>query len=233
MCTIAAVAAGGVVTAGAPAFAATPTGFTAGDLVIYQANGDTSTSYSVSLVDYSTTGVASGFSVDLPSSNGGGNYELTESGSASFDGELSLSGDGQSLLATGYTAGPGVTKITSATNTPRTVAIVSSSGSVDTTTSLSDATTEGNNFRSAVTAVGGGTIWVGGGGGVGVTTDGGSSATYLNSDNVHDVQVVGSQLYESTATAINAVGSGLPASGSPSDTTLVGGTNAPSGFEPA
>lgn len=204
---------------------ATPTQFTAGDLVIYETLGTSSASQAVDLVDYSTSGTPSGYYVALPTADSGTTHALTESGSAINDGELTDSADGQSLVATGYDAPTGVAKITSATNTPRTVAIVSPTGTVDTTTSISDTTTEGQNFRSATTASTGGLIYTGGGAGAATISDGGSTASYLNSDKVHEVQVVGGNLYESTSTAINEVGSGLPTSGSQTDTVLVGSTN--------
>ncbi len=210
---------------------ATPTSFTPGDLVVYETLGTSTNSQPVSLVDYGTNGTASGFSVALPIADSGTTHALTESGSALNDGELTLSADGYSLIATGYDAAPGVASITSST-VPRTVAIVSSTGTVDTTTSLSDSTTKANNFRSATTAVTGGSIYTGGGGGAGITPDGGTSATYLNGDKVHEVQVVNGQLYESTTKAINAVGTGLPTSGSPADTSLITGSNLPANFGP-
>jgi hypothetical protein len=209
--------------AAAPAFATA--GFTGGDLVVYEvgtSGGATpsSTSGPVSLVEYPTTGGASVFSVGLPQTTGGGNFQISESGSATFDGEVTLSADGSTLVATGYTAPVGTASITSATNTPRTVALVNAAGTVDTSTSLSDTTTEGQNFRSATMAGVGQSIYTGGGAGIGLTTDGGTSATYLNTDNVHDAQIVGGQLYESTTKVINQVGTGLPTSATPADTTL-------------
>jgi hypothetical protein len=214
------------------AASATPTSFTPGDLVVYETQGTSTAAQAVDLVDYSTAGVPSGFSVALPTTDNASTHALTESGSALNDGELTLSADGQSLIATGYDAAPGVASITSATNTPRTVAIVSPTGTVDTSTSLTDSTTEGNNFRSATTAVTGGNIYVGSGGGAGITTDGATSATYLNGDKVHEVQVVNGNLYESTTKAINQVGSGLPTGGSPSDASLITGANLPANFGP-
>lgn len=222
-----------VIVLAAPAWAAA--GFTQGDLVVYEVGtvgGATpsSTSAPASLVDYSTSGTASGFSVALPTADSGTTHALTESGSATYDGELTLSGDGTALLATGYDAAPGVASITSATNTPRTVAVVSSTGVVDTSTSLSDTTTEGQNFRSA-TSASGTSIYTGGGGGIGLVSDGASSDVYLNSDKVHEAQIVDNQLYESTTTAIDQVGTGLPTSGTPTDTPLI--ASPPSKFEPA
>jgi len=221
----------GTFTVAAPAWS-TPTQFTAGDLVVYETQGTSSASQAVSLVDYSTSGTPSGFVVNLPTTQSGSTHYLTESGSALNDGELTDSADGQSLVATGYDAPTGVASITSAINTPRTVAIVSPTGTVDTSTLLSDSTTEANNFRSATTAATGGSIYTGSGGGVGITSDGGTAATYLTSDKVHEVQVVDGQLYESTTKNIDQVGTGLPTGGTQTDTALLSGANLPSDFGP-
>jgi hypothetical protein len=240
---------GGVVLAvtTTPAFAI-PSEFTPGDLVVYETLGTSHAAQEVDLVDYSvsstpvtgTTTATPGYSVSLPIADSGTTHALTESGSALNDGELTLSADGQDLEATGYDAVPGYMGGVSITGTtvPRTVAIVSQTGVVDTTTSLSDTTTEGQNFRSATQVVGGsagkGIIWTGGGAGVGITGDGATSDTYLKSDKVHEVQVFNGNLYESTATGINQVGSGLPTAGTPTDTDLLGGTGGtvPANFGP-
>ncbi len=215
-----------------PAFAAG--GFIPGDLIVYEVQGNTSTSAAVSLVDYSESGTPSGVSVNLPSANSGSTHALTESGSALNDGELTLSADGQSVVATGYDAAPGVAKITSATGTPRTVDVVSAGGTVDSSTALSDSTTEGQNFRSATTPTSGGNIYTGGGAGAGITADGGTSAAYLNADKVHEVQIYDGNLYESTSTGIDEVGTGLPTGGTQTDTPLVtaGSAGAPAAFGP-
>lgn len=230
---------GTVLALAAPAFA-TPTSFTPGDLVVEQvgtAGGatPTSTSAPVSLWDYSTAGTPSGFQVDFPNNAPGADtatsHSLVESGTATYDGELTLSADGESLVVPGYDDASGVASLTSASPAPaRTVGIVSPTGTIDTSTSLSDATTEGSNFRSATTALTGGLLYTAGGVGIATATDGGSAATYLNSDNVHQVEIVDGQLYESTTTSIDQVGTGVPVGGSPADTVL---TTGPSKFEPA
>jgi hypothetical protein len=76
----------------------------------------------------------------------------------------------------------------------------------------------------------GSAVYVGGGGGAGITSDGASSATYLDADKVHEVQIVGGQLYESTTKNIYQVGTGLPTSGTPTETALV--PSPPSSFGP-
>jgi hypothetical protein len=218
----------------APAWGASGS-FTQGDVVVYEvgtSGGATpsSTSGPISLVEYNPSGIPSGFTVALPTADSGSTHALTDSGSATYDGELTLSGDGASLIATGYDAAAGVAKITSATGTPRTVAVVSGSGTVDTSTSLSDSTTEGQNFRSAI-SVSGASLYTGGGAGIGIAGDGSTSATYLNADAVHEVQIVGNQLYESTTSAINQIGTGLPTATNPTKSPLI--ASPPAKFEPA
>jgi hypothetical protein len=228
---VAAASVGAVTLAIAGPATATPSSFSAGDLVVYETQGTSSASQAVSLVDYGTNGTPSGFAVNLPTADSGPTHALTESGSALNDGELTLSADGYQLIATGYDAGTGVASITSGTN-PRTVALVSSTGVVDTTTALTDSTTEAQNFRSATTSVTGGNIYTGSGGGTGITTDGAASTTYLDANKVHEVQVANGQLYESTTKNVDQVGSGLPTGGTPTITALLSGSNLPKNFGP-
>ncbi len=211
--------------------------FNAGDLVVYETQGLSSNAQSVDLVDYSPTTGLPGFSVALPTTDGSGQHALTESGGALNDGELTLSADGQSLIATGYDATVGTASVTSASGIPRTVAIVGPTGTVDTTTSITNGTIEAQNFRSATTAVTGGNIYLGSGGGAGITTGGSSSATFLTGDKVHEVLVANNQsgnpqLYESTTKNIYSIGSGLPTSGSPTTTALLSGASLPTNFGP-
>lgn len=213
-----------------PAFAAG--GFLSGDLVIYEVQGTSSASSAVDLVDYSEGGVPSGFSVSLPTADSGSTHALTESGSALNDGELTLSADGQSVVATGYDAPTGTASVTSAAGIPRTVAVVSNSGTVDSSTSITNATVEGNNFRSATTPSAGGLIYTGSGGGTGVTADGASNNSLLTTDKVHEVQIVDGQLYESTTKNIYSVGTGVPTSGTQATTALLSGANLPANFGP-
>jgi hypothetical protein len=176
----------------------------------------------------------------MPIANSGTTHEFVESGSATNDGDLTLSADGQYLYATGYEDTPGATKLTKAAGIPRVVGIVSSTGAVDTSTALSDSQTEGstsspNNFRSATGPTGGtSSIYNAGDGGVAVTSDGATSNTFLNTTNPngtpHQVGIYNGNLYMSTTTNIVQVGTGLPTSGSPTLTNLIGTT--PSGFDP-
>ncbi len=224
---------GSVLAMAGPAFAVTPSTFTAGDLVVYQVTEQSgccsSAAGSVQLVDYNTAGVASGFSVSLPDTSSGTTHALVESGKATNDGDLTLSADGQYLYATGYDAADGTASITSATTTPRTVAIVSNNGTADTSTSFTDSTTEAQNFRSATGPTGpSADFYNGGGAGVGYTADGASTNSFIDTtDNVHEVQISNGNLFESTTSNIFQLGTGLP-TGTVTPTKVI--TTPPSSF---
>ena len=224
-----------------PAFA-TSGSFTQGDLVVYETLGTTNAASAVNLVDYSLSPSASsssvpvsataGFTVNLPTADSSPNHALVGSGGALNDGELTDSADGQSLVAEGYddplaTAGTGAVY---SSTVPRTVGIVSPSGSVDTTTTFSGS--GAGKTRSATTAVTGGSIYTGTqDAGLGITTDGSSTNTVLSTDDVDELQVVDGNLYDSTNKTVNQVGTGLPTT-SATDTALVTGAQEPSNFGP-
>ncbi len=236
-----------------PAFAAT--GFTPGDLVVEQVgtvggyNGvsgaaPSSTSGVVSLWDYSTSGTPSGY-VDsfssTTSTDTSTSHALVDSGSATYNGEISLSADGQYIYVGGYDDNAGVASVTSTVSVPRTVGIVSSTGTLDTSTALTsnssdssppNLTATGVNFRSATGTTGGTSpFYSGGDDGLAISPDGATAATSLTADTVHQLNIDSSQLYESTTANIEQVGSGTPTSGSPTDQTLIAAP--PSKFEPA
>jgi hypothetical protein len=231
--SLAAVVSGGSVLALAGPAVASPSSFTAGDLVVYQvteaSGAPTSTAGTVALVDYGINGTPSGYSVAMPIANSGSTHELVESGSATNDGDLTLSADGQYLYATGYEDAPGTTKVTSATNTPRTVAIVSNTGTVDTSTAFTDATTEAQNFRSATGPTGGtAEFYNGGGAGVGYTADGATTDSFIDpGDATHQVEIANGNLFESTTSDIFQLGTGLP-TGTVTPTKVI--TTPPGGF---
>jgi hypothetical protein len=222
--------------------AASAAGFTAGDVVVYRVgNGVTSLSGSgapVFLDDYSASGSLVG-SVALPTTASGSNHSLVASGSANSEGELTLSADARYLMATGYSSSVGTANLTTsaAASVPRTVARVDASGTVDTTTALTDFA-DGNNPRSA-TSSDGTSIWVGGAaGGVRFATLGATTSTAVDSStfkNVREVSIFNGQLYASgdpskAGLTIAPVGSGLPTSGTPSLTNI---PFSPTGSAPA
>ena len=208
------------------------TGFSAGDVVVYRVGNGTSGLSSagtpVFLDEYSPSG-ALVQSVALPTTASGSNKPLVASGSASSEGLLTLSADGNYLMATGYDTAVGTTKVaeTSATSVPRTIARVRAEAEVNTTTALTDFA-EGNNARSA-TSSDGTNIWVGGAaGGVRYTTLGSSTSTSLNTTdkNVREVSIVDGQLYTSAdptkagSLTIATVGAGLPTTATQTLTNL-------------
>ncbi len=84
-------------------------------------------------------------------SNGLASNPLTTSGSASSEGEITVSSNGATILVPGYDANVGTTGIASSNSTtdPRGVALVSTStGAIDTSTTTTGF--NGNNIRSAV-----------------------------------------------------------------------------------
>jgi|GEM_PF-1753011 len=160
----------------------------------------------------------------LPTSKSGSNLPLLDSGTASSDGQLTLSGNGKCLLTTGYDAPLGLVKVTEspAKTYPRTVAVVNENGEINTTTGLTNFANE-NNARSA-TSSDCTKIWVGGGGtkttgGVAyVSKPGETTGAQLSETvtNIRQVEAVDGQLYASadptkgTGVNIATVGSGLP-----------------------
>jgi len=198
---------------------------TPGDVVVYRVgNGSGALSSSGTVVfldEYEPSGKFVE-SIALPTAASGSNKPLVASGSASSEGLLTLSGDGNYLMATGYDTAVGTSKVaeTKSASVPRTIARVGASGAVDTSTALTDWASE-NNPRSA-TSSDGNDIWVGGAaGGVRHTTLGSSTSTGLNETdkNVREVSIFNGQLYTSAdptkagALTIATVGSGLPTSG--------------------
>jgi len=168
--------------------------------------------------------------IPLPTTASGPNRALTLSGTATSEGFLTLSVNGQYLTMMGYDAPPGVSSIagTPASTYNRVVARIDMNGNVDTTTALTDAYS-GSNPRSAVTTDGV-NIWTAGNAGSGLgstastryTTYGSSTSVQLHStaSNMRVVNIFNGQLYVSSSTSsggglygVATVGTGLPTSG--------------------
>lgn len=217
--------------AAAPALA----DFTTGNLVVSTV-GDgsaalTNAATAVFLREYSTGG-SFVRSVGLPTAASGLNHAFSSSGSATSEGQLTRSADGNFLMIAGYDAIPGTAAVvgTSAATNPRVVARISNLDIIDTTTALTDAYSA-NNIRS-VTSADGSAFWTGGtassGGGVRYATLGGSTSTQLSTTitNIRVVNIFGGQLYCSSATGafqgVSAVGSGVPTTSGQTITLLPG-----------
>ena len=144
---------------------------TPGNLMIYRvgtgAGSLVNTGNAVFLDEYTTSGVFVQ-SIPVPTVAAGPNRPLIASGTASSEGQLARSTDGQFLIFTGY--GIGLTSTTSLANTtsstvPRVIGRLDTAGNLNTTTALPDYSDQ-NNPRSAA-STNGIDLWaVGGAGGV-------------------------------------------------------------------
>jgi hypothetical protein len=208
---------------------------TPGDVVVYRVGTGSgalsSAAFPVFLNEYEPNGTLVE-SIALPTSTSGSNKPLLASGSGSSEGLLTLSANGEYLLAPGYDAAVGTAKIseTSDTSVPRTVGRVSASGAVDTSTALTDVG-NANNPRGATSSDGKTLYWSGAGkstsGGVHVATLGASTSTLLSSSdtNARAVEIYNGQLYTSSDPTkegidIATVGTGLPTTGGQATTNL-------------
>jgi len=228
----------------ARADASTASVFTAGDVVVYRV-GDGSSALSgsgaaVSMDEYSPSGVLL-TSVELPTTSSGSNNPLVASGSASSEGGLTLSANGEYLVATGYDTAVGTSGLSSsaAATVPRTIATVDASGDVNSSTALTDFA-DGNNPRSAVSQDGS-EFWVAGAaGGVRYATLGATTSTSLVSStykNQRQLEIADGRLYTSAdptkaGVTVATVGSGLPTSGTNAVTDLPFASSASAPVEP-
>ncbi|HTZ85599.1 MAG TPA: hypothetical protein VMB05_02930 [Solirubrobacteraceae bacterium] len=228
---LAAIACGLTLACASQALAAS---FTPGNVVVYRVGNGGSLGGSAVPVffdEFDTTGKLVQ-SVALPTAASGSNHRLTASGSATSEGLLTLSSNGQYLMATGYDAAVGTSKVgeTLSASTPRTVARVSASAEVDTSTALTDFG-NGNNPRGA-TSTDGTNLWVGGAGksttgGVHYAKLGASTSTLMSSSdtNARAVAIFNGQLYTSAdptkeSNTISTVGSGTPTTSGQTTTNL-------------
>ena len=201
--------------------------FTPGDLVVVRAGDGSAPLSSVAtaafLDEYTTSGTFVQ-SIALPTTASGANGALTLSGSATSEGFLKLSVNGQYLTLAGYNALPGTAGVATAapTTVNRVVGVIDMNANINTTTILTDAY-NGSNIRSAITTDGT-SIWTGGNAGSGngatagvrYTTLGSTTTTQINptSSNMRVVNIFNGQLYVSSSTGtflgVSSVGSGEP-----------------------
>lgn len=214
--------------------------FTAGNLVVYRVGSGAPTTLvntgnPVFLDEYTPTGTLVR-SVALPTAAAGAQRQCIASGTASSEGMLTRSSDGQFLIATCYARDPGGSGSISGTasvDVPRVVARVGVDASVDTSTALTDMASA-NNIRSGA-AVDGNGFWVSGGtGGVRYATLGSTTSTSISTTiaNLRNLAVFDGQLYVSTGsgtTRLATVGTGTPITTGQTITALPGISSANSG----
>ena len=201
--------------------AVAPQAFHTGDLLVYRV-GDgfgslVSSGAEVFLDEYTPKGA---LVQSIPVSDSG-ITPLISSGTATSEGLISASANGGEVVLTGYEAGlatqPSSVAGSTSASVPRAVGVLSSTGSVD----LSTTTTQfsANNPRSATAD--GSTIWItGANSGVITTPQGGSGlgtvVSALPNSNLRVIQIFNGQLYYSTGSGTNpgiwSVGTGEPTS---------------------
>ncbi len=219
--------------------------FTPGNLVIYRVGDGVaalgSTATAVFLDEYTTAGIFVQ-SIALPTTVSGANRILTASGTATSEGLLTRSVNGNYLILTGYNAALATASITTSTSATvnRVIGRVDASGSVDTTTALTDALSGGNPRSAASTN--GTDLWISGtssGGGIRYALFGATTSTALNTatvTNLRHTNIYNGQLYvssQSGAFRLATVGTGTPTTGSQTITNLPGyttSTTSPYGF---
>jgi hypothetical protein len=195
--------------------------FTPGNIVVYRVGDGSAALSSASTVVYIDEYTPDGElvqKIQMPTTQdeANGGFRLTASGTATSEGFLNLSVDGQYLILTGYDSNVGVTGIASklSTSVSRTIGVINPDGIVDTTTSLTNVYS-GNNIRSA-TSTNGQEFWVAGPtSGVVYTTLGSTTGTQLatSPNNIRTVGIFDDQLYFSASTGsfrVGTVGDGLP-----------------------
>jgi hypothetical protein len=216
------------------------------DLYVTQVGDGTTTlnsaSFPVSIKQFANNGSQMA-SINLPTAIDGSNHPLTLSGSATTEGFISLSSNGEYLTIGGYGVVPATPSVPQ-TTAPRVVGrIAIGSNAIDTTTALTDAyigaSGDNGNIRSVVSTDGtkfwlSGTAFPNTSAGVRYATLGSTTSTAITTaplpTNVRVVNIFDGQLYGSTMTGafrgVNEIGTDLPE-------VSVGSVTLLSGFDPA
>jgi hypothetical protein len=213
--------------------------FTSGNLVVERL-GDGAATLSgnaarINLVEYntSTANQASAVStVTLPNASTAPTsapFNVTESGSASNSGLMSLSSDGSTLVISGYNQVPGGAVTPAAwTSNSRTIARVNSAGTITSGNLISTATAASSAVIRSACSDGTG-VWLAGNAGVYYVAN--STATAATSiattGNYRQITIQNGNLYATTAATVVQIGTGLPTT-SATATALTLGT-APGG----
>lgn len=204
--------------------------FTPGDLVVVQIGDGSSTLTSAGtavFLDQFTTGGTFVNDLAIPST---GANALVDSGTASSEGQLSLSANGSYFVLGGYNVAAGTAGVGSATSSavPRGVGIVDNNGNF----TLAATTTTfygGNNMRGAASD-GNGNYW-GSGAASGTVYLGSGSPAQIVASNSVAIQDIGGNLFYSTAKGVQGIWevSGAPTSGTATPTQIIAMSN-PSAF---
>ncbi len=203
--------------------------FTPGNIVVYRlgtgAAALSSAATAAFLDEYTPAGVLVQ-SIALPIVDAGSNQTLTNSGTATSEGLISLTADGQFILVTGYDAAPGTASVASTTAPAilRVVGRIAADGSVDTSTTLNGFSTA-NNIRSAAGS-NGTDFYAAGATGVGYTSfQSALTPTSIAAQNTRQLGIFDGQLYETSgsgAIRVATIGAGTPTTAGQTVTNLPG-----------
>lgn len=209
--------------------------YTSGNLVLLM-TGDGATTLSnagmaVQLQEITTAGTLVGSAITVNNTGTTSGTRLVQSGTATSEGYMSLSGDGRYLSFAGYDATVGTTGIAATANptTTRMAGVINNAKTI----TLSGTTTaySANNMRSAVTE-NGTNIWMAGSNtGVETVTNGTVSASSSASNtltNIRCLGIFGGQLYFTTASGTSQglykVGNGVSTTTGQTASLMVGNT---------
>ncbi len=199
---------------------AAPTVFSRGNLVVSQV-GDgtaalTSASAPVKLVEYATSGAATGYVLPMPTT---GTYSLTNSGSATSEGAIGLSAERDRIIVAGYNAPAGIASITGTAGStyPRELVSVSITGSY---TQVATSTTvySANNIRGGTAS--GSNFYGGGPTSAAITLFPG---TTISGTNTRYLKIFNGQLFATSGSSpvgIYSVGVGIPTTSATAVTAL-------------
>jgi DNA/RNA endonuclease G (NUC1) len=206
----------------APAGAAA---FTPGNIVVYRVGDGVaalgSGGTAVFLDEYTQAGTLVQ-SIAMPTTGS----RLVASGTATTEGFMTRSQDGQYLIVPGYDAALAAASITTSTTVPRVIGRVDSTGAVNATSSYLDSGT-GGNIRSA-TSVDGTRYWTAGSTvGARTVVHGATTATTVSTTatNMRNIAVFSNQLYIGSGAGtvrMATVGSGTPTTSGQTMTQLPG-----------
>jgi hypothetical protein len=176
--------------------------FIPGNLVVLRVGDGISSQNSASTAVYLDEYTPAGTLVSsTPLNASGTDNKLTNSGTSTSEGMLTLSANGQYLVTAGYNAEPGVASITTSSSAtiPRTVARIGSNKIPDISTVLPNAFS-GGNIRSAASLDGSSFFLAGSNGGVRYATSGAGSSSIISPTitNTRVVHVYRNQVYFST-----------------------------------
>ncbi|MFN5078273.1 MAG: hypothetical protein ACK5MO_22000 [Planctomyces sp.] len=208
--------------------------FTAGNIAVYRVGTGTgaltSAATAAFIDEYSPSGTLVS-STPMPTAVDGFNRRLTNSGTATSEGALSLSTDGRYLTVAGYDAATGTAGVAStATTTGATVERVVAAVDVDQVVNTRTRTTSfsGTYIRGAVMSSSGGMWLTGGNSGLiflPLEANGTGTAVASTPANLRVPAIFGGQLYVSsgsTGVRIGSVGTGTPTGGGTSITSRPG-----------